>query len=200
MLTAKNFIDRVHALQSDVELEKIKRYFKFGKGEYSEGDKFIGVKMGSLFALAKEFIEMPAKEIEKLLKNKIHEVRAGATSIMDKQGRSNKISEDHRKDLYELYFRNIDGINNWDLVDLAAPYVIGRYLFDKPRKKLYQLAKSKNIWERRTAIVSTSYFIRQGEIEDTRNIAELLVNDKEDLIHKAAGGWLREAGKQDKKM
>ena len=92
----------------------------------------------------------------------------------------------------------LDRINNWDLVDRAAPYVVGGYLFDKPRDILYELARSSNIWERRTSIVSTYYFIRQGELDDTFRIAELLLNDDQDLIHKATGGWLREAGKKDR--
>jgi 3-methyladenine DNA glycosylase AlkD len=94
--------------------------------------------------------------------------------------------------------RRHDRINNWDLVDVSAPYVVGGYLFDKPRTVLYGLARSKNVWERRTAIVSTAFFIRQGDLADTFNIAEMLLDDKEDLIHKATGGWLREAGNQDR--
>ena len=195
---AKQFVERLKVLRSAEELKKIQRYFKSGEGEYGEGDEFMGVRMGQVFALAKEFIEMPPGEIEKLLESQIHEVRAGAMSIMDKQARDKKTSESRRKELYDLYMRRHDRINNWDLVDLGAPYVVGGYLFDKPRAILYKLARSKNMWERRTAIVSTFYFIRKGEIDDTFKIAELLLNDKEDLIHKAAGGWVREAGKQDR--
>jgi 3-methyladenine DNA glycosylase AlkD len=118
---------------------------------------------------------------------------------MDWQARSPKISAERRKELFDLYIKRHDRINNWDLVDRSAPYVVGGYLFDKPRAILYKLARSKNMWERRTAIVSTFYFIRKGEVDDTFKIAEMLINDKEDLIHKAAGGWLREAGKKDPK-
>jgi 3-methyladenine DNA glycosylase AlkD len=198
-ITADRFVKKLKTFRSDAELKKIRRYFKSGEGEYGEGDVFMGVRMGQVFALAKEFITMPPDEIEKLMENPVHEVRAGAMSIMDKQGRDRKTPESRRKELFDLYLNRHDRINNWDLVDLGAPFVIGRYLFDKPRDVLYKLAKSKNIWERRTAIVSTAYFIRQGEIDDTFKIAELLVHDKHDLIHKAAGGWLREAGKQDPK-
>jgi 3-methyladenine DNA glycosylase AlkD len=148
---------------------------------------FIGVPMGQVFALAKEFIGMPPEDIEKLLESPIHEVRAGATSIMDKQGRSKKTTESRRKALFDLYLRRTDRINNWDLVDLAAPYVIGRYLSDKPRDVLYKLTRSESLWERRTAIVATSYFIRQGDVADTFEIAEVLLGDDQDLIHKAAG-------------
>ena len=198
-LTAKNFIERLKTFQSDEELKKIQRYFKSGKGEYGYGDKFMGVKMGNLFALAKEFGEMPIKEIEKLLESPIHEVRAGAVSIMDKASRNKNISRDRLKEFFDLYMRRHDRINNWDLCDLGCLYMTGSYLFNKPHDILYTLARSKNIWERRTAILSTCYFLRQGEVADTFKIAEILVNDKEDLVHKATGWMLRFAGTKDKK-
>lgn len=199
-ITAKYFIERLKEHQSARELEKIQRYFKSDEGEYSAGDTFIGVRMGTVFALAKEMVNMPLKEIEKLLESPIHEARTGAVSIMDFQARDRKIPESRRKELFDLYIRRHDRINNWDLVDRSAPYVVGGYLFDKPRKILYQLARSKEVWERRTSIVSTFFFIRQGEVEDTFKIAALLLKDKHDLIHKAAGGWIREAGKRDRKQ
>lgn len=191
---AMQFIEKLKTYQSSAELEKIQRYFKSGKGKYGEGDTFMGVRMGQVFALAKALIDMPPAEIEKLLESPIHEVRAGAVSIMDFQARSKKTPESRRKELFDLYINRHDRINNWDLVDRSAQYVVGGYLFDKPRKILYKLAKSKNMWERRTAIVSTSYFMRMGEVNDTFAIAEILLNDKEDLVHKATGGWLRVAG------
>jgi len=198
-LTAKNFIDQLKTFQSDAELKKIQRYFKSGEGQYGEGDKFMGVKMGDLFTLAKLYGAMSVNEIEKLLDSNIHEVRAGAVSIMDKASRDKKITVSRRKEFYDLYMNRHDRINNWDLVDLGCLYMTGSYLFDKPRKILYQLVKSKNIWERRTAILSTCYFIRQGDVEDTFKIAEVLLKDKEDLIHKATGWMLRFAGDKDPK-
>ena len=198
-LTSKEFVERLKACQSDDELKKIQRYFKTGKGDYGYGDKFMGVKMGTLFALAKEFGEMPVSEIEKLLENPIHEVRAGAVSIMDKASRNRKISKERLKDFFQLYMRRHDRINNWDLCDLGCLHMTGSYLYDKPHDVLYKLARSKNIWERRTAILSTCYFIRQGDTSDTFKIAEILVDDKEDLIHKATGWMLRFAGAKDKK-
>ena len=198
-VSAERFVERLEAHRSPEELEKLQRYFKTGEGEYGEGDEFMGVRMGQVFALAKEFIEMPPGEIEKLLESPLHEVRAGALSIMDKQGRSNKTPESRRKELFDLYLRRTDRIDNWDLVDVACPYVVGGYLFDKPRDVLYELARSESLWERRTAIVSTSYFIKQGDLDDTFEIAALLLDDEEDLIHKATGGWLREAGKKDRR-
>jgi len=198
-LTAKNFIAQLKNHQSDTELKKIQRYFKTGVGDYGHGDKFMGVKTGTLFALAKEFGEMPIGEIEKLLESPIHEVRAGAVSIMDKASRNKKISKERLKDFFDLYMRRHDRVNNWDLCDLGCLYMTGSYLYDKPHDILYKLARSKNIWERRTAILSTCYFIRKGEMTDTFKIAEILVNDKEDLIHKATGWMLRFACAKDRK-
>jgi 3-methyladenine DNA glycosylase AlkD len=194
---AERFVQVLETYRSPEQREKYRRYFKSGEGQYGEGDVFMGVPMGQVFALAKEFIDMPPEDIEKLLESPIHEVRAGATSIMDKQGRSKKTTESRRKALFDLYLRRTDRINNWDLVDVGCPYVVGGYLFDKPRDVLYELARSESLWERRTAIVSTSYFIRKGDVADTFKIAEILLDDDEDLIHKATGGWLREAGKKD---
>ena len=159
----------------------------------------MGVRMGEVFALSKEFMAMPPGEIEKLLESPVHEVRAGGLKIMAKQAASKRTSAARRTELFELYLRRTDRINNWDLVDVSAPDVIGRYLIDKPRDVLYELALSANLWERRTAIVSTWAFIREGELDDTFQIAEILLTDQHDLIHKATGGWLREAGKRDRR-
>lgn len=197
LFTAERFVERLHAHQSDDELKKIQRYFKSGAGDYGEGDQFMGVRMGHVFELAKEFISMSPLEIEKLMENPIHEARAGAMSIMDKQGRSNKTTTQRREELYNLYIRRHDRIDNWDLVDLAAPHVVGRYLFDKHRDILTTLARSDNLWERRTSIVATYYFQKQKQVDDTFAIAEILLHDKEDLIHKAVGGWIRNAGTVD---
>jgi len=192
-LRAERFIERLEAHRSPDQLEKYQRSFRSG-----EDDEFIGVRMGQVFALAKEFIEMPPDEIEKLLESPVHEVRVGAVSIMDWQARHKKTPESRKKELFDLYIRRHDRINNWDLVDRSAPYVVGGYLFDKPRDILYKLARSKSTWERRTAIVSTGYFIRSGEVADTFKIAEMLLDDGQDLIHKATGWMLREAGKRDR--
>jgi 3-methyladenine DNA glycosylase AlkD len=199
-INATQFIKKLKSYSSPDEVKKIQRYFKSGRGEYGEGDKFIGVRMGQLFALAQEFIDMPLKEIEKLLESPIHEVRAGGLSIMGKQARSKKTSAERRKELFDLYIRRHDRVNNWDLVDLGALYVVGIYLADKPRDILYRLARSKNIWERRTAIVGTGQLIRQGDVTDTFKIAAMLLKDDEDLIHKATGWMLRSAGEVDRKQ
>lgn len=196
--TAKRYIAELKALSTPEELRKIQRYFKTEAGDYGAGDRFLGVRMGQVFALSKAYVAMSPDEIERLLESPLHEVRAGGLSIMDKQARNPKTGDAHRKALYDLYLRRIDRINNWDLVDLAAPFVIGGYLAERSRRVLYRLANSKNIWERRTAIVSTAYFLRHGEVADTFKIAELLLDDEHDLIHKAVGGWVREAGRQDR--
>jgi 3-methyladenine DNA glycosylase AlkD len=193
--TAKSLIAQLKAPQSDSEREKIRRYFK---GDES-GNKVIGVRMKRIFDLAKEYIDMPVDEIEKLLESPYYEARMGAVSIMDFQARSKKTSDDRRKELFDLYIERHDRINNWDFVDRAAPHVVGGYLIDKPRDILYKLARSKNVWERRTAIVSTYYFIKSGDVSDTFKIAAILLNDHHELIHKAVGSWLREAGGKDGK-
>lgn len=196
-LTARAFEKRLIALQDDKELRKIQRYFKSGEGEYAHGDTFIGIRMGSIFALAKEHAQMPLAEIEKLLDSDIHEYRVGALSIMAKQYPLKTTTEDGRKALYDLYLRRHDRINNWDLVDLAAWHVVGPWLVDKPRTVLHKLAKSKNMWERRTAVLATFAFIRRGEFDDTFRIAKVLLKDKEDLSHKAVGWMLRSIGDKD---
>ncbi len=190
--SATQFIERLEAYLSPEQAVKYRDALAQG-----EGDTTINVRMGQVFALAKEFIDMPIREVEVLLESPVHEVRVGAVSIMDFQARRKKTPEARRRELFDLYLKRHDRINNWDLVDRAAPYVIGGYLFDKPRDVLYELARSKNVWERRTAITSTYYFLRQGDVTDTFNISEILLNDDQHLIHTAVGGWLREAGKKD---
>ena len=162
-------------------------------------DVILGVRMGQVFALAKEFIDLPLTEIGKLLESPLHEARVGGVSIMDFQARRKQTAPARRQELYELYLRRHDRINNWDLVDRAAPHVIGGYLFDfeKPRKILYELARSGDTWERRTAIVSTLYFIGKADVDDAFQIAEILLKDDQDPIHKATGWALRYAGDKD---
>lgn len=193
-LTAQQFIKTLRQHQSDVDLEKNRRFYPEDKK-----NKCMGVRMKTIFDTAKAAKLMPLTELEKLFDSPYYEIRMGAVSIMDFQARDKKITETERKALYTLYLRQHDRINNWDLVDRSAPHVVGGYLADKPKTILYKLAKSKNVWERRTAIVSTWFFIRGSQVDDTFRIAELLVEDKHEMIHKAVGSWIREAGKRDKK-
>jgi 3-methyladenine DNA glycosylase AlkD len=191
-MNADEFLQRLNALRSPSVAESHEHLAS------DNDDVILGVRMGQVFALAKEFMDMPLDEVEKLLESPIHEARVGAVSIMDFQARSKKTTEARRKELFNLYIKRHDRINTWDLVDRSAPYVVGGYLFDKPRTILSKLARSKKMPERRTAIVSTGYFIRQGDVEDTFRIAELLVDDEHDLIHKATGWMLRAAGDVDR--
>lgn len=134
--TAAAFAERLRSLRSDEHQRAIQRYFKTGEGEYADGDVFIGVRMGQIFELAKDFLELPVDELEELLESPVHEIRAGALSIMDKHARRKRTDEQRRAELYELYLRRHDRIDSWDLVDLAAPHVVGRYLADKARVPL----------------------------------------------------------------
>jgi 3-methyladenine DNA glycosylase AlkD len=150
-----------------------------------------------IFKLAKESISMPISEVKKLLKNKNHDQRVGAVAILDWKARDKKVSDQEKEDVYTAYIENHRWIDDWGLVDRAAPYVVGGYLFKRDRKPLYNLAKSKNPMERRTAIVATYYFIRQNQTDDTFNIAEILVKDEDEYVQKAVGSWIREAGKKN---
>jgi 3-methyladenine DNA glycosylase AlkD len=193
-LTANQFVEQLSFFKSKADLASVQRFFRNDEGA---ANKFLGVKMGTIFELAKASSEMSVAEIKKLLASDFYEARMGAVSIMDFQARNKKTSEETKKKLFDLYIKQHNKINNWDLVDRSAPYVVGGFLFDKPRTILYKLAKSKNVWERRTAIVSTYFFIRQHDTADTFKIAEILVKDDHDLIQKAVGSWVREAGKKD---
>lgn len=198
-LTAENFSEKLLTLQSDAELQKHQRYFKFDPEDQPTDNYFIGVRMGSIFELAKQFAQMPIAEIELLMESPIHEARVGAMSIMGQCAKGKGCTPERLKDLYELYIRRHDRINNWDLVDLAAYYVVGKYLADKPRDILYDLARSTDQWERRTSIVATAHFIlKLKQVDDTFRIAEILVNDPEDLVNKGTGWMLRSAGDVDR--
>ena len=156
-----------------------------------------GIPKREIFSLAKEYQFMQIPEVVKLLQDQNHNHRTGAIAILDWKARNNKTSLDEKKDIYNAYMDNHAWIDDWGLVDRAAPYVIGGYLFDQDRKPLYELARSVNPMERRTAIVSTYFFIRKNDLEDTFTIAEMLVHDSDEYVQKAVGSWIREAGKKD---
>ena len=158
---------------------------------------YAGIGMGQIFKLALEFKAMPPAEIELLLESDDHPVRVGAVSIMDWQARDRKTPAERRRELFDLYVRRHDRINTWDLVDRSAIWVVGEYLVDKPRDILDELARSPAPMERRTAILSTHAFIKRGQLDDTYRIAEVLVDDPDELVGKAVGWMLREAGKRD---
>jgi 3-methyladenine DNA glycosylase AlkD len=162
-----------------------------------EAEPYAGIGMGQIFKLAKEFQAMPPAEIERLLESDDHAVKVGAVSIMDWQARARKTTDEQRSQLFDLYIRRHDRIDTWDLVDRSAIHVVGEYLIDRPRDILDELARSAEPMERRTAILSTYAFIRRGDLDDTYRIAEALVDDSDDLVDKAVGWMLREAGKRD---
>ncbi|NEU07181.1 DNA alkylation repair protein [Flavihumibacter sp. R14] len=193
MPTAADFLDDLDKLKSEKELEKLSKYFKGDDGTTVA----LGVKFGDIFKLAEKYWEMPSNEINKLLDDPHYEVRMGAVSIMDFQAKNKKTSPERKKELFDLYLRRHDRLNNWDFVDRGAYNIIGEYLLDEPKDILYELAKSDVPWKRRTAIVATYAFIKKGQVDETFKIAELLVNDDNEYINKAVGSWIREAGKKD---
>jgi len=168
-------------------------FFKTAKGQYGHGDRFIGLTVPTIRRIAHLYTHLPLTDIAKLLASPIHEYRFAALEILVAQYEREK-----SKAIFDFYLKHTKFVNNWDLVDTSAPYIVGEHLLTRPRRILYRLAKSTNLWERRMAIVSTFAFIKAGEIDDTFAIAELLLKDDHDLIHKAVGWALREAGKQSK--
>lgn len=174
--------------------KNLKRFFKTGRGDYGEGDKFIGLTAGQIRECARKYCALTVAELEKLVRSPLHEERMTALIIMTRR-------YPEEKDLfYRLYLKNRKYINNWDLVDVTCPKIVGNYLLDKPRDILYRFARSKNLWERRLAIISTAAFIQKNDFADTLQIAEILIHDAHDLIHKAVGWMLREVGKKNKKV
>lgn len=195
--SAEDFIDRLQDYQSDDEKLKISRLFT---GDAAD-NAVIGVRMRDTFSLAKAFQAMPLAEVARLLDSPYYEARLGAVSILDFKARGNRLSQDERKALFDLYLSKHDRINDWGLVDRAAPFVVGRYLADKPRDILYELARSDDRWRRRTAITAPLYFVRYGTADDVADIialAELLIADPEQLVNKSVGIALKYVAALDK--
>jgi 3-methyladenine DNA glycosylase AlkD len=186
---------RLRSLASPAQAAVLARFFKTGPGQYGEGDRFIGVKVPAIRKVAQEFRGLPLPEVECLLRSEIHEERLLALVIL--VGQFQKGDNASRKRIYDLYLAKTQHINNWDLVDLSAPQIVGGYLENRSRKPLDRLAKSTSLWERRISILATHWFIRHGDFADTFRIAEKLLGDEEDLISKAVGWMLREVGKRD---
>lgn len=177
----------------------LQRFFKTGKGEYGEGDVFIGITVPTQRKLAKKYKSLSLEDIQVLLDSRFHEYRLTALFILVLQ--FEKGSEEVRKGVYDLYLKNAKKVNNWDLVDSSAHKIVAAYLLDKDdRNILYELGKSDNLWEKRIGIMSTFAFIRAGEFEDALAVSEILLNDDHDLIHKAVGWMLREIGNRDKSV
>jgi len=175
--------------------EHSQRFFKTGKGEYGEGDIFLGIRVPLLRRLVKKYGGISIAEVRKLLHSKFHEERLLAVLMLVQLFKS--ADESVQKQVYDLYLENTEFINNWDIVDISASKIVGAHLYEKDKAPLYDLVQSKNLWERRISIISTFYFIRQNEFDDTLKLAKILLNDKEDLIHKAVGWMLREVGKRE---
>ena len=184
--------DVILALKKLENKEKAKFFYKFwktGKGEYGEGDKFFGITVPEIRKVTGRFQSLPLSDLEHLLQNPVHEIRLTSVIILVK-----RFKEEPKK-VFDLYLRNTRHINNWDLVDLSAGYIVGGYLENKSKKLLTKLARSKNMWERRIAMIATFFDIKQGRADEALRVAKILLKDKHDLIHKAVGWMLREVGK-----
>ena len=191
----KTITNKLQALSDAEKREIFPKFFKAGKGEYGEGDRFLGVTVPNIRAIAKQYKNISLNEIRELMQSEWHEVRLCALLIMVEK--SKKKDEALRQQLFDLYLSQTDRINNWDLVDLSCRFIVGEYLLDKSRDILYQLAQSPLLWDNRIAIVSTYAFIRKGQLEETYALSDLMMHHPHDLMHKAIGWMLREAGKRD---
>jgi 3-methyladenine DNA glycosylase AlkD len=197
-MNAQEVQDRLRSFANARDAAFLPGFFKTGPGEYGEGDVFIGVRVPAVRKVAGEFKLLPLPEVVRLLHSKIHEERLTALVILVLQ--TAKGDAETRKRVCDLYLANTKHINNWDLVDLSAPQLVGVHLNDKSRRPLYRLARSAWLWDRRISILATFHFIRQRDFDDTIRIAEMLLADRADLIHKAVGWMLREVGKRDQEV
>ena len=172
------------------------RFFKTGVGEYGAGDRFLGITVPALRALARQYRDLTLKDVDSLLRSPWHEERLLALLLWVDQYRRGDV--DRRRRIYNKYLRSTRHINNWDVVDVSAEHVVGAFLADKDKRVLFRLARSANLWERRIAILATFHFIRHDRFTEILKIATLLLHDEHDLIHKAVGWMLREVGKRDR--
>lgn len=200
-----NYSEQVIAALNKISDQKIAKhsakFFKTGKGEYGEGDKFLGIRVPDQRKIAKKFKDISFEEISVLLDSPYHEVRLTAVLILVNKYQYAKKFEDHQK-IYQFYIKHLEAVNNWDLVDSSAKYLAGHFLFEygQDRSILYKLSDSDDLWKRRIAIMTTFYFVDQGDFELTFQLAEKYLDTPEDLIHKATGWMLREIGKQDEDL
>jgi 3-methyladenine DNA glycosylase AlkD len=197
-MKASTVYAELYALKNNEKAKGVARFFKCGKGEYGEGDLFLGITVPRLRRIAKKYQNLPLPEVRKLIENKYHEVRLVGflmlVSLFEKADRGTQ------KAIYSFYIMERKWINNWDLVDITTPKIIGVYLLENKaqRKILYRFIKSKNVWERRMAVLATFAFLKEGDFKDALCVGENLLSDKHDLIHKAVGWMLREVGKRDR--
>lgn len=196
-MTANNVVHDLDLLANPQKAQLLQRFFKTSKGEYGEGDIFIGIVVPNQRIVAKKYKDLQLSEIQKLLSSKIHEHRLTALFILTYK--FPKANAETQKEIVEFYLKNTRHINNWDLIDLSSVEIIGNYILEHPeyKKVLYKFSKSTNLWERRISIIATFELIRAKQFEDSLKIAATLIGDKHDLIQKAVGWMLREIGKRD---
>jgi 3-methyladenine DNA glycosylase AlkD len=195
MAKLNELITELNNLRNPAKAKILARFFKTGPGQYGAGDIFLGLTVPLQRSVAKKYLSLSLPEIKKLLDSKIHERRFTALEILVMKFEAANPGE--QKQIHDFYLLNSARINNWDLVDTSAPYIVGEFLVNRPRRILYKLARSKNLWQKRIAIVASYAFIRRDDSYETLQIAKLLLPDSHDLIHKAVGWMLREVGKRD---
>ena len=194
-MTAKEIRKTLRDLADSLIAAQVQRFFKTGSGEYGAGDQFLGIRVPVLRKEVRKYLGTGLKEVQKLLSSPFHEERLFALLLLVQK--FTRGDSDEKTAIYQLYLNHTQYVNNWDLVDSSAYHIVGAYLMDRDRKILYHLVRSGNLWERRIAIISTFQFIRNHQFDDTLELSKQLINDKEDLIHKAVGWMLREVGKRD---
>lgn len=194
-MTSEDVAQALRRLADPAIANHSQRFFKTGKGEYGEGDRFLGIRVPILRGQAKKYRAIPLKEIQPLLQSSFHEERLCALLLLVQK--FSKGNEEERTDIYRLYINNTQYVNNWDLVDSSAAQILGSYLESKDKSPIYELSKSDSLWDRRIAIMSTFHFIKNNQFDDALAISKHLICDREDLIHKAVGWMLREMGKRD---
>jgi 3-methyladenine DNA glycosylase AlkD len=193
--TAGDWLRRLRALANPEHARVAQWFFKTGPGEYGEGDRFLGIRVPVLRRLIREAAALPLAEVRKLLSSPWHEARLLAALILVR--RYERGDEAERQALYRLYLDSMPHLNNWDIIDTSAPHIVGRHLDGRGRATLVRLARSKNLWSRRIAVLATFWSIRHGQFDDTLTLAAMLLDDREDLMHKAVGWMLREVGNRD---
>jgi 3-methyladenine DNA glycosylase AlkD len=194
--TPRQILKRLHDLGDEAVAAQSRRFFKTGKGQYGEGDRFLGIRVPVLRKWVREYRAISLEDTLVLLRSPFHEARQLALLILvAKYATAGSAAE--QRGIYQSYLRHRQFINNWDLVDCSAEHVVGAYLYPRNRKPLYRLASARSLWDRRIAVLSTFHFVKRGDFTETCAIAEMLLADREDLIHKAAGWMLREVGKRD---
>lgn len=197
IIMLKQLLSEIKKSADPKRAEVSKWFFKTGPGQYGEGDVFVGLAVPQMRVIARKFQDLELKDILQLLNSKIHEHRFIALVILTMKFK--KADDKNKKIIADFYLKNARNVNNWDLVDTSAPYILGQYLLERPRQVLYRLARSSNLWEKRISIIATQAFIKNNQFTDTLKISEILMTDTHDLIHKAVGWMLREVGNRDMK-